>query len=272
MNQFLHFEKLGIVHGITTKIGGISKGPFAEMNTSFFGDDDRLNVCENIKRALMKINSTAKIIVATEQVHSDSIGIIDDETDFNMFEKVDTSNTALESYSLFIAEGLDGVMTTRADVVLMTFYADCVPILISSEDGQVVGNAHAGWRGTVKGIAGKLSQMMLAAGAENLYAGIGHCAGVCCYEVDEVVANAFRETFTFDEQYKVLFPRGSGKYLLDLKKANEIMLQNSGVLLTQIETNLDCTICMPERYHSHRYSSGKKRGSMSAFIQAIKRD
>ena len=265
MNQFANILT---AHGITTRQGGVSDGPFESMNTGFYGDDDTGKVYENIKRALDSIHSDAKIIITTRQVHSNHIRIIDDAFDFNSLVEYDVSGTALDGYRLLSAPETDGLLSTRKDVVLMTFYADCVPLVFYDAKRGVVGSVHSGWRGTANLMAQEAIDKLLWLGCEleDIKVGIGHCAGICCYEVDAPVIEAFQKNFTQDELTKFVVIKENGKYQLDLKMANTISFLKKGIKISQIEVNNDCTICDASKYHSHR-RTGYPRGSMSAFIQ-----
>ena len=262
------FKMFNIPHGISNRKGGVSQGPYATMNTSFYGYDDKKHVFENIKRCLDSIECDAKIIVATQQVHSNRILVLDASFDFEQLQTINTQDSELDAYKLYVAKETDGLISTRDDVVLMTFYADCVPLMFYDPEKRIVASVHSGWRGTSNLIAQEAVALMnqLGAKSENLYAGIGPSAGKCCYEVDQTVFNAFEVNFKesafdcFGDQ------KPNGRYMLDLKLANKLALNKVGIPLSHIELNEYCTICSPDLYHSHR-RTGYPRGSMSAFIQ-----
>lgn len=262
------FSNISTVHGITTRHGGVSDGPFESMNTGFYGDDDKSKVYENIKRALDSIHSDAKIIIATRQVHSNHILTIDDSYDFSQLIEFDVAGTALDGYKLLSAPETDGLLTTRNDVVLMTFYADCVPLVFYDAKKGVVGSVHSGWRGTSNLIAHEAVEKLMKLGCllKDIKVGVGQCAGICCYEVDAPVIEAFRQNFTQEEMKQFVIEKDNFKYQLDLKMANVVSLLKIGIQRSQIEVNNDCTICGISDYHSHR-RTGYPRGSMSAFIQ-----
>lgn len=264
------FTNINVPHGITTRLGGVSEGVLGSMNTSFFGIDDKMAVFENIKRSLVSIGSDAKKIIATQQVHSNKILVIDETTAFSQFKKIDCSGSALEGYELFVSPETDGLITCRKDVVLMTFYADCVPLMFHDPTTGCVGSIHSGWRGTANLIGQEAVAHFQKMGSnlENVQVGIGHSAGICCYEVDEPVIEAFQMHFSKQEMMTFVVPKEKGKYMIDLKVANAICFKRSGILDAHIEINRDCTICNAQTYHSHR-RTGYPRGSMSAFIQAI---
>lgn len=267
------FKSIEMVHGISTRLGGVSQGVYASMNTGIFGDDHLEDVYANIKIALNEIGAHAKIIIATQQVHSNHVVEITETTDFTQFRKVDLSETHLNAYTLYVVQATDGLITKRSDVILMTFYADCVPLILHDPVLNITANAHSGWVGTAHLMAKEVVDKMLAMGSKisDIRVGIGHCAGVCCYEVDEPVVRAFSKHFSNDEMKEFLLPTDYGKYHLDLKLANRIALKKIGISRSHIEVDKSCTICDSETFHSHRRAKGAERGSMSAFTQNISR-
>lgn len=266
-----YFSNIKVPHGITTRIGGVSEGVFGSMNTSFFGTDDKMAVFENIRRSLDAIGSDAKTIIATQQIHSNRILVIDAHTKFSELRKIDVSGSALEDYQLFVSPETDGLITNRNDVVLMTFYADCVPLILHDQVTGCVGTIHSGWRGTANLIGQEAVAIFQGLGSDlkNIKIGIGHSAGVCCYEVDKPVIEAFHAHFSEQEMMTFMIPKENDKVMLDLKIANTMIFKRSGIEAENIEVDQACTICDAHSYHSHR-RTGYPRGSMSAFIQCNK--
>jgi len=273
MFQFESFLALPFHHGITTKDGGVSKAPYEYMNTNFFSNDNREDVMKNIKIAIDSLQMSAKIIVATRQVHGVNILNITNDLDESILKQISTAGTALQDYKVLVARGYDGLMTKRDDVILMTFYADCVPILLYDSEQGVIMALHSGWRGTQQRFVEKaIDDLSGAYGSKchKLMVGIGQSAGVCCYEIDQPVADAFRAQFADETLQNILIKKVQAKYHIDLKKLNESMLLKKGVKSENIKIHAACTICHPMAYHSHRYHHGGPRGSMSAFMQIKK--
>lgn len=270
MNQFAIFSQ-EIVHGITTRENGVSQSPY-DMNTGFYGADDFNDVCRNIFNALQSMGASAKTIIATRQTHSDHVLIIDSAFDFDKLEAVDVTDTALSDYQLYVADDVDALITNREDIILMTFHADCVPILLASTSPYVVAAVHSGWRGTAKQIVKEVLYLMqekLEVPLETIKVAIGQSAGSCCYEVEYPVIEALQKRYTKAMLTDNVIPKDYGKYLIDLKGINKTLLIHEGILESHIEVNPDCTICLSDKYHSYR-ASGTHRGSMSAFIQIKK--
>lgn len=261
------FKNIKALHGITTRNGGVSVGPFESMNTSFFGIDDLKHVYTNIKIALDEIGIKSKTIIATQQVHSNKVLYIDKAFDFGTLKSIDTSDSDLREYKLFVSPETDGLMTLRDDIVLMTFYADCVPLVYEDDKTGLIATVHSGWRGTAHLMAQEVVKYLIGTGTtiEQLKIGIGHSAGICCYEVDDPVVDAFRANFSNDQLKSFIIPKENGRYMIDLKQANAIALMKQGIAPSQIEINSECTICNVADFHSHR-RTGYPRGSMSTFI------
>lgn len=270
MNNFKLLKSDHLIHGITTREGGVSAGAYSSMNTGIFGDDDRDHVLENIRRALCELRTDAKTIILAHQVHSKNVVIIDDETNFGDMEKFELENTPLDGYEMYISAATDGLMTNRNDVILITFYADCVPLILHDPEKHVVAAIHSGWLGTAKAIGVEAVKKMVSVYGSNvsdIRIGIGHSAGICCYEIGEDVIDALKVQFSVESIRDFVVPKKYGKYMIDLKEANAKLFRDAGIVPKHIEINEDCTICNPEKYHSHRRARGGKRGMMSAIVQ-----
>lgn len=266
-NRYKQFDIIKSKNGITTRLGGVSQGPYSTLNTSFFGDDDKIAVYENIYRVLSDLKIENKTIIATQQVHSNNVLEITHDFDFDNLIKMDTKGSALDSYQLYVASETDGLITCREDVVLMTFYADCVPLVYESYDHKWIGSVHSGWKGTSNLMALEVIDLLHQYGypKEKINVGIGQCAAVCCYEVDQRVYDGFTLKYSQEQLSQIFLNPRDDKYDLDLKLANRLILVADGVDNSNIETIEDCTICMSELYHSHR-RTGYPRGSLSSFI------
>jgi len=144
--------------------------------------------------------------------------------------------------------------------------ADCVPILVASEDGAVVAAIHAGWRGFAAGVvqSGLAAVSSLARGVP-LVAAIGPAARGCCYEVDAPVRDALAEHHA-EELDGALEPGRSGHWQLDLPRLAEIVIGQIEWNCTHIGTEHRlCTICSGDRFESYR-RDGAAAGRLRHFI------
>jgi len=122
-----------------------------------------------------------------------------------------------------VVQGVDALVTNHRGVALFATFADCYPIVLWDPVTRSAGLAHAGWRGTLAGVAKAAVNALLyefATTPENVRAGIG--PGICgrCYEVGADVASQFEPRF--------LTPSGD-RFLLDLAAANLAQLEEAGV-------------------------------------------
>ena len=161
--------------------------------------------------------------------------------------------------------GADGLITATPGIFLLGFFADCVPILAYDPVRRAVGLVHAGWRGTLLGIAGRLVKEMVAAFCtrpQELVVGVGPSVGPCCYEVGAEVLDVLQRLPGGDG---LLRPGRPGHAYLDLWEANRQVLLHAGVPSVQIEVAGLCTACNVERFYSYR-REGKLNGLFGAVV------
>lgn len=161
----------------------------------------------------------------------------------------------------------DGMITDCRQMCLVVMAADCVPVLLFDREKLVIGAVHAGWRGTIGGIAAVAVQQMqesFGCRGENIIAGIGPSIGKCCFEVGGEVAERFYLKFGPSGEV-VGKAETSGKYRIDLWEANRLDLLEAGLKAENIEVAGLCTFCHPEEFFSYRHS-GKAVGRFGAGI------
>jgi polyphenol oxidase len=142
----------------------------------------------------------------------------------------------------------DGLVTNRPALALAVKTADCVPILLADPVQHAVAAIHAGWRGTLAGIAAAgVAALEAHFGSQprNVLAAFGPSIGPCCFEVGPDVSVLFRDTFP-DWHIPV------GRTRLDLREANRLFLTRAGVPESQIATHAPCTCCGGEEFYSWR--------------------
>ncbi len=241
-------------HGFSTRNGGVSEGIFSSLNLGMNRGDDPENVKENYRRFLSSCKIKTDRFVCGEQVHGNTVLIVN-------------SKDARMPYGYQTLFNADGYVTSDKEVPLVIFTADCIPLLMADEKAGVIAAVHSGWRGTVLDIEKNAIEKMtlLGASAENIKACIGPAIGKCCFEVgndviEEVEALLKNSASTF---YK---KKENGKYMLDLKGVLKKCLIGNGITEDHIEIIKDCTMCMPQKYWSHRFTGGE-RGSQAAVIE-----
>ena len=154
-------------------------------------------------------------------------------------------------------EDCDGLVTTVKNLYLMILVADCLPIVAFDPKKEIVGIAHAGWRGTLKGIAGNLIQTFVKIGAEpkDILVGLGPGVEFCHYEVKKEVADEFINAGLGKPVIKSV----SGKICIDLKSANMDQLIKEGIPKNNIDITIkSCTYETSDFYSYRRDKTGKR--------------
>lgn len=244
-------ENTGVVlHGFSTRLGGVSTGPCATMNISTTRGDAPEAVAENRRRIAAAIGVQPEDMTFTHQTHTTNVAVV---------EEKDRGTRFMET---------DGMVTNVPGICLVTFYADCVPLFFVDPVHRAIGLSHSGWRGTV-GRIGKVTVEKMTerygTDPEDIIAAIGPSICQDCYEVSEDVIRRFQESFSREYWPELFYNKGDGKYQLNLWKANEYVFREAGILKEHIVTTNVCTHCNPDILFSHR-TTGEKRGNLSAFL------
>lgn len=162
----------------------------------------------------------------------------------------------------------DGVLGTRGDGPVAVVTADCVPVLLASEDGLAVAALHAGWRGLAAGVLETgVAALAAAAPGRALRAVVGPHIGPCCYEVDRPVLDALRARHAGRLDAAIHRPRGEHADL-DLGALAASTLEAAGLRTREIASvRPGCTACEPRRFHSYR-RDGPAAGRLLHHISA----
>lgn len=255
---FPAFDELpGIIHGFSSRLGGVSEGFLSSMNLSFSRGDEPERVRENFRRIAESIGFSEKDLVFSMQTHTANVRRVGRED----------CGRGLERPVGYC--DVDGLVTNEPGVVLATFYADCVPLFFVDPVHHCIGLSHSGWRGTV-GKIGKATVETMARefGSKpgDLLAAVGPSICQECYEVSEEVIGLFRENFAEELWPKLFYRKDNGHYQLNLWEANRLIFQEAGILPQHITVTDICTACNPELLFSHR-ASGGKRGNLAGFLE-----
>lgn len=255
--EFPEIRETGLViHGFSTRLGGVSSGIYGTMNLSFTRGDEEEKVRENFRRMSSALGISVESIVTSDQTHTTNVRLVGKE---------DCGNGLMRPRRF---RDVDGMITDEPGVTLATFYADCVPLYFVDPIHRAIGLSHSGWRGT-KDKMGKatIEAMTEAFGTnpEDLLAAIGPSICQDCYEVSEDVIEEFSNAFQEMLHPTLFYRKENGKYQLNLWEANRQVLIEAGVAEDRIEMPNLCTCCNPEFLYSHRASKGK-RGNLGAFL------
>nr|WP_224749528.1 peptidoglycan editing factor PgeF [Polycladospora coralii] len=165
-------------------------------------------------------------------------------------------------------QNTDGLFSYRSNMLLASYYADCVPLYFYASDIGHYGVAHAGWKGTVQQIGPKMIQKLQERGAriEHIFVAVGPSIGPCCYEVDHHVIHPLKRVLNNQMQLdRVAMSHTPAKWHLDLKEANASLLKNIGVKEQNVLQSNWCTSCDVNYFYSHRRDGGNT-GRMVAWI------
>jgi YfiH family protein len=225
-----------LVHGFLGRRGGVSCGAFAELNLSDRVGDAPDAVRENWRRAGNEAGGLRS--ARMRQVHGDRIVTVED---------VDID-----------AGEADAMVTRKGATAVGVLTADCVPILLVAVRQHVVAAVHAGWRGTVAGVAERAVRYIERTSdtpAAELHAALGPSIDGCCYEVDQGIANAIESRWGSMPD-AVRRAAGPKKAMIDLRRANATILERAGVHPARIARVGPCTRCAATEYFSHRAANG----------------
>jgi YfiH family protein len=209
----------------TTRVGGVSEGPYESLNLGRKSGDDPERVDENRRIVCEAVAADLEQLALNYQVHSSRV---------------------LRAAPGIRGEHADGLWTDEPALPILAMSADCLPIVLARADAEkpAVGVLHAGWKGLLAGIVAAGVQAL--GGGTNLRAAIGPGIGPCCYEVGDELATPFRERFGDD----VVRERR-----LDLWTSSARALRAAGV--ERVDRFDRCTACEPETFFSHRRDAGR---------------
>nr|XP_023684775.1 laccase domain-containing protein 1 [Paramormyrops kingsleyae]XP_023684776.1 laccase domain-containing protein 1 [Paramormyrops kingsleyae] len=225
-------------HGFTTRTGGISYVSTLRSLNLFSSSrrrDPNVVVEENLRRLGLQAGFDPKNFHLIKTDHASDVWVI--------------GKPEPPSY--------DGMVTNREGLVIAAPGADCMPLLFTDPVAKVIGVAHAGWKGTLKGVAVEMVNAMVSEFGSNpsdVVVVIGPSVGPCCFTLDRDSA----------EKYYAIHPdcvkaRGSPRPYVDIRLATRILLQQAGILPHCIQDNTVmerplftlCTACSPDAFFSH---------------------
>ena len=240
----------------STRVGGVSEGPFASLNLARMSADRDEHVTENRRRlgaftaallegigegkADLEIGGQRDGTITAEELLAYLRARVPQMT----MNRQTHSSTVNRAHAGRFGEPGDGLWTDERDVPMLKLTADCVPIALARADGSEPALAllHAGWRGLSEGV---VRAGVDALGRGKLAAIVGPAIGPCCYEVGPEVAARFDADL-------------SRRTHLDLWEASERALRAAGV--ETVERIDLCTRCNADLFFSHR-RSGARRGA-----------
>ncbi|NWG93476.1 MAG: peptidoglycan editing factor PgeF [Parvularculaceae bacterium] len=229
-------ETAGARHGFFGRAGGVSTGIFSSLNAGLGSSDAPASATENRRRCRDALGAAR--LLTLYQVHSADAVVVAEPWDGQ-------------------GPRADGMATRLQGVALGVLAADCMPFLFVDAEADVVGAAHAGWRGALAGVLEATVRAMVSIGArpERIKAAVGPAMRQANFEVGLDVLKAFVAKYPEAEQY---FAPGASpeKRQLDLVGFGLERLEAAGV--GAIDDIGVCTVANPGDYFSYRI--GRRAG------------
>jgi YfiH family protein len=210
----------------TTRVGGVSEGPFESLNLGRRTGDDVEHVDENRRRLCATVGADEERLTLGYQTHS------------TVVNRAEAGSRGVPG---------DGLWTDAPGLPMLALGADCVLMALARTNGDspALAVVHAGWRGLIDGVVEQTAQVV----GPKFAAVVGPAIGPCCYEVGEEVASRFRARFGREITT-------DGK--LDLWTSAERAARDAGAV--EVERVDLCTNCNPDLFFSER-RTGRPRGT-----------
>lgn len=212
-----------------------------------YGDTSRS--IEDRRRFLEEVSIDPSSLVCGEQIHADRV---------HYASEADCGHGALDTADL---PGVDAFITDRKRVPVAIFSADCCSVFFYDPQRRALGLAHAGWKGTVRGVVTRtLSCMRERFGTDpaTVLVGFGPAIRGCCYEIGGDVAAHF----------PAYIRENDGKRFLDLVEVNTALLLQSGVAAQHVSDARLCTFCAEASFFSYR-KEGKSCGRLMSVMMLV---
>lgn len=203
---------------------------------------------ENIFKSLSEVMEIPEErIYRAKQVHGTDILVIDKQ-----------------NYKDVMKEEKDGLITNIKGIALATYHADCVPIYFYDNKKEIIGLAHAGWKGTLNNISESIINGMVKdfkSNIEDISVAIGPSIGKCCYEIGHDVEKLFMDKFSGE---KDIIEKRDKRLYLNLVEVNRINLMELGIKEENIFYSNFCTSCNINSLYSYRKENGTKNRMVAA--------
>jgi len=234
----------GLTAGFTTRRGGVSKGPFYNLNLGINTTDNPEIVAANHQLLARELGFDSQQLVFMRQVHS---GVVQAITEPGTYMNI------------------DGMVTSIHGLLLMVGVADCAAVLIADPQAEVIGACHSGWKGTVANITAETIRQMQVLGANpaNMYAWVSPCISIMNFEVGEEVAKQFDPAFVHHSP-------DWRKPHVDIKACIVQQAQTAGIPSHQIAFDPACTVAEVNRFFSYRAEQGNT-GRLMGFIGLVRK-
>ncbi len=236
------FSDTVVEHGFFNRLDGVSSGVFASLNCSKFVGDDVASVTENLEIVRRELN--AEKLITLNQVHGNTCILADKDTD---------SDVQADAFATNVSGIAIGILT-----------ADCAPVLLADEENHIIGAAHAGWRGAMRGVIQSTVREMIKLSAEmsKIKVAIGPCIHKNSYEIGDDFKREFKGNGS-------CFTLINSKLHFDLPKYCKEILLETGISPQNIDVSEVDTYANPESYFSYRFANQHTNGVCGRNISVI---
>lgn len=227
----------GLIHGFSTRKGGVSSPPFDSLNLGINTIDQQENIQYNRNQFYNILGVHANHLAYPQQVHEDHVAVVIKPAELHQ---------------------TDAVITKIPGLALSIQVADCAPVFLYNSKIPSIGLVHAGWRGTASEITKKTVRMMIDqfnANPKDILAFIGPSIGPCCYQIGDEAKSCFDSSCLNHDH-------------LDLWQCNKNQLIQSEIPDFNIQVSGICTSCNSSLFFSHRESGGQT-GRMMALMMIL---
>ena len=220
------FQSLGVVHGFTTRLGGLSLPPFATLNLGLAVGDDPAAVESNLTLLAARIGCQPDQIVFAKQRHTDTIITVNKKNDIQI------ARTTIA----------DALICALPGCVVAVRTADCLPVLVIDSANRIAAAVHMGWRGCVKRILEKTVDALLERGssATDLAVAIGPCISSAELRLAGTAKTTLEKAKLAKSSLSYKSTDRTAIYL-DLKKAAFNQAVGRGVAKNKVEILDGCT-------------------------------
>ncbi len=245
-------ESVGVPHAFSTRVGGTSARPFDSFNLGNPSgcelQDDYARIYHHFDLLQSAVGCGDRPRLWVHQVHGGAVMTVRRDDGFESGPKADA----------LVSDDPARTISVRV--------ADCVPVLLASDDGRIVAAVHSGWRGVIAGVVLKALRRMIELSAETpIVAAIGPSIGFDAFEVGAEVIEQFGRTFA---DRSLVRRRDNGKGHVDLRGAIRRQLLDAGIQPQNIDTTARCTFRDVDEFFSHRRDKGVT-GRMAAIISPV---
>lgn len=246
------FEQAGgVLCAMATRIGGVSPAPYDTLNFSKKRENNPQSFSENMRRFGEAVGFHYQKAIANNYAHGPEL------------HKGELRDAGAGVTRENLSCKCDGLYTDVAELPLITYHADCVPLFFYDPHRHAAAICHAGWRGVSTHITKNAVRSLIEMGcdAENILCAVGPCISVKHFEVGHDVFDVFINIFGKDVTEK-----RNGRMYVDLPKACVKDMIDTGIIARNITVSDLCTYEDRRLFFSHRRDNGAT-GAMAAVIE-----